>query len=303
MPRPRWPLIVTSTVFIGGCLFFGGVTLSGFGHWDPCAWVVAVIFTGPSFGIAYWQYAAAFRAHESSASILRYLLPMMGAGGLLVAVLAVLEPLSEGVTPTNDYIAGLVLPLVLVGIWFGWVGFLNFRWHRQLTAAPVLATLVEDHVTAPTPGGRFRISLGQSLALIAALSAVLAGATFGYRDIPPQIAMHVSPHEARLRSLPTGATDVCIWRGYRGTITYNFAIDETGFWEWTKSIGGSLESQASGVKIMPVTASIEIYDPFARNGAHTITRGWFYDFHVEDRGLQYAYDAVQCRAYFSFHSY
>ena len=96
---------------------------------------------------------------------------------------------------------------------------------------------------------------------------------------------------------------MCIQRGYRGTISYNFAIDEAGFWEWTKSAGGSLESQASGVKILPVIGSFEIQDSFTQNGVHTITRGWFYDFHVEDRGHQYAYDADQGRVYFSSHAY
>ena len=101
------------------------------------------------------------------------------------------------------------------------------------------------------------------MSLIAALSAVFAGATFGYRDIPPQVAAHVTPQEAHL-TLPAGATDVCIERGYRGTISYNFAIDEAGFWEWAKSNAESIESEASGVQIMRVNGSFEIYDSFAQ---------------------------------------
>ncbi len=83
--------------------------------------------------------------------------------------------------------------------------------------------------------------------------------------------MHVSPQEARLR-LPAGATDICIRRGYRGTISYNFAIDEAGFWKWTELVGGSLESQASGVKILPVAGSVEIYDSFAPTDPHNHPR-------------------------------
>ncbi len=194
--------------------------------------------------------------------------------------------------------------MVVLGSALCWVGLLNFRWHRRLAAAPVLATLVEDSDDTPPRRRGFRISLRQTLALVAALSAVLAGVTSGYRDIPPQLAMHVAPEEARL-DLPAGATDVCIWRGSRGTIAYNFAVDEAGFWEWTETTGGSLESQASGVTIQPIIGSFDVWivDPSVPTNQHTIKRGWYYDWHEEDRRLQYAYDADQGRAYFSFHAY
>jgi hypothetical protein len=140
--------------------------------------------------------------------------------------------------------------------------------------------------------------------LIAALSLVLAGVTSGFREIPPRIALHVSPRDARL-SLPTGATDVCVWRGFRGTIMYNFAIDEAGFWEWTRSIHGSLESRAAGVAIQPIAFSVAIRTYSEATGdidAQTIRRGWFYDWQVEDRGLYYAYDADAGRAYYYSHA-
>src|SRR5262245_44595205 len=75
MPRPSSLLVVTSTIFIGGCLFIGGIALAGFGHWDPCAWFVSVVFIGPSFGLAYAQYAATFLGSAKLTNNLRYLLP------------------------------------------------------------------------------------------------------------------------------------------------------------------------------------------------------------------------------------
>jgi hypothetical protein len=252
--------------------------------------------------MAYLQYAAAFRGNATSADILRFLLPLLGLGAILLGGAVLLEPMARGMVSANHVIR-FTLPALMFGTWLSWVGFLNFRWHRQLAAAPVLATAVQNQLVEPEHRRHAHFSITQSLALVAALSAVFAGVSFGYRDIPPQVMTHVSPQEARL-DLPVGATDVCIRRGSRGTISYNFATDEAGFWEWAKrSAGGSLESEASGVRVLPITGSFTIYDTFAPNGEHTITRGWFYDFHVEDRGHQYAFDADEGRVYFSFHAY
>ena len=299
MLRPSWLFIAISVVFIGGCLFLGGLVLSGFAHWDPCAWVVAVLFGGPSFVLSYWQYAATFRASQSSANILRYSLPLMGLLGVLLTVVALLESFADGTISTSHI--RFLLPPLLISAFLGLIGFLNFRWHRQIRA---WAESGRDGIDDSRSRRRLRVSIAQLLAMIAALSAVLAGVTLGYRGIPPQVAMHVTPLEARLR-LPAGATDVCIERGPRGIISYNFAIDEAGFWEWTKSgsAGGSLESEASGVTILPVVGSFEIYDSFAPHGVHTVTRGRYYDFHVEDRAHQFVYDADEGRVYYSFHAH
>lgn len=301
MPRPGWALIVTSIVFIGACLFFGGVALAGFVHWDPCVWFAAIIFGGPLIALAVCQYLATFRAVQSSARVLYFSL-LLGACGFLVAGIGVVEPVVNGIMPTYDYLILPILMFVLFGAGFCWVGLVNLWWHRELIGAATLATRVDDGNAATSSRGRFRITLRECLALIAAVSVAFAGASFGARDISPQVATHVSPQAAGL-DLPAGATDVCVWRGYRGTITYNFAIDEAGFWEWAKSIRGSLEAQTSGVTIQPVTEHCAIRDPSADDGTHRFSRGWVYSWHKEDRGLRYAYDADLGRAYYSSHSH
>lgn len=308
MPRPSWLLVVNSVLFTAACLFAGGIMLSCFAHWDPCVWVAATIFIGPSFALAFWQYLVTFRANQRSAKTLCFVFLAFCSGLLLIAAAAILEPLASGIVPTSDYLVGLVLPVVLLASWFGWTSLLNFFWYKQLADAPILATLVEgDDATSAYANDRRsrRFSLRELFALMAALSIVLVGIPIGFRDIPPQRALHVSAEEARL-NLPAGAHDVCVHRGFRGTIMYNFAIDEAGFWEWEKSRGGSLESQAANVEIKPITGGFTIYtcsdDPTQSIIEHTISRGWFYDWDKEDRGLHYAYDADLGRAYYSAHS-
>lgn len=296
--RPSWSLVITSSLLIGSSLFFGGVMLSCLGHWDPCFWVTGLICSALSFFVSYWQYAATYQANKSAAVELQWLFLLMSVGVFLLAGAAVLESVFSGGMPTSDIVKHFVLPLVLVGGCFGWISFVNFRWKRELNDKRIQARVIESSSTIPT----FRLTVVQLLVLIGCISAVLAGVVFGVRDIPPQVAAHVSAQEARL-SLPAGATDVCVRRGVRGTINYNFAIDEAGFWEWTKSVGGSLESESSGVRIMPVAGSFEIFDSFSQDGHQIIRHGWFYDFQVEDRGIHYAYDADEERAYFFYHGH
>lgn len=299
-PKPRWPLVVTSVLFIAGCLFLGGLMLSGFARWDPCVWIAAVIFGVPAFAFSYWQYTATFRASQSSANVLRILLPLISLGGILISGLTLIEALSAGAVSTG--VLNFILPHGIASICFAWVGFQNYRWHRSLISYS--AGPGRDAASEARAPRTLRFGLAELLAVFAALSIVLAGATYGSRDIEPQTGAHVTPQEAHL-TLPTGASDVCFRRAPRGVINYNFAIDEAGFWEWTKmpSCGGSLESKASGVKIEPVSGSFEICDTFSPNYVHTITRGWKYDFQIEDRGHQFAYDADQGRAYYYFHAH
>jgi hypothetical protein len=263
---------------------------------------MALIFTGPSFLFASWQYRATFQAHQPSAYKIQYVGLIFGAIAFLVPITVIVDFLSSKIKPSSSDIVGFALPPLVVGVALCWNGFLNYRWHKRLANVPVVVTGVDT-----TDASRTRLKTLQFVPLhvvgnCAAVAIVLLGGYFGLRDIPPHIAEHVSPQEARL-ILPPGATDVSIRRGSRGVISYNFAIDEPGFWEWTKSAGGSLESERSGVTIKPIAGSFEIYDSFAPDDTHTATHGWFYDFHVEDRGHQYVFDTDEQRVYFYFHAF
>jgi hypothetical protein len=312
MPRPSWPLIVNSVLFATACLFVGGFMLSGFVHWDPCMWVSATIFVGPSFAFAFWQYLATFRGNPRAAK--RLFLSLLIVGGLLIFALgsAILEPLLTGTIPTLGYLGYAVLPMALLASWFVFTGILTFRWRNRLAGARCTAAVADKGVPLPHPvnvsiASRRLIpsfTLRELFGLMAALSAVLAGAAFGIRDTPPERAMHVSVLESHL-TLPKGASDVCVIRGSRGIITFDFAIDEPGFWEWAKTRVGSLESQTDNVPIKAIEDSFSILSCSENANEYIVPRainhGWFYSWHKEDRSIQYGYDADTGRAYYHAH--
>ncbi len=273
-------------------------------------WVTSTIFVGPSFALAAWQYAATFRAHHRSAKKLLIALAIFDGILLLGVGGAVIEPIASGILPTRDYLVGVVSPMALIASWISFTSFVNFLRYRGLSSPvnPPLAANYDadssEDLGARFSGSRPRFTLRELAGLVAAVAAVLAGIAFGFRETLPERAMHISVLESRLK-LPEGASDVCIRRGSRGIITFDFAIDEPGFWEWTKSRSGSLESEADNVPIKPIEGSFSILscsdDPNLYVTHHEITRGWYYSWRKEDRAIQYAYDADHGRAYYNAH--
>ena len=83
----------------------------------------------------------------------------------------------------------------------------------------------------------------------------MAIAAFQPRDNPPQWAENVSRNESRL-DLPADARDVSYCHGYRGTMAYEFTIDEPGFVAWVESGIGSLEAQAANIQLRPIVAPV-----------------------------------------------
>ena len=109
-----------------------------------------------------------------------------------------------------------MLAAAVVGL-FG--GLHNLRWRRNLLLA---ATDADGDV-----------SLREILAAIAAIS-LLTGLTASFiRSTPPRYAENVSVADAPF-GLPADATDVSFCQGFRGTIPYEFTIDEMSFREWVR---------------------------------------------------------------------
>jgi hypothetical protein len=292
--RPGWLLAANSMVFIGGLAFVAGTLAGAFAHWDPCVWMAAVIFLVPVAALACWQYAATFRARPRAANIMRLVLPVLAILFGLLALVTVGEALTRGYLAWG--LAAFVAPLVLVAGWLVWLAWLTGAWHRRLWDAATAAGVDSR--------GPWRISLRELMGLAALVSLALAGfATV--REVPPQSAMHVSAAESGL-PLPAGASDVCVQHGFRGTIYYHFQIDEAGFFEWAAE-RGTFESDADRVPIKPIGPGGFTIQTCSDNPAtgplveHTITRGWYYDWRKEDRGIHYGYDADQGRAYYRAH--
>jgi hypothetical protein len=191
------------------------------------------------------------------------------------------------------------MPCYLIGAAFLLSAFLNYRWYLQLAAAPTMGA--EPAKTSLPSVGR-RVTLRELLAGMAALSVLLAGFAAGYREITPQTVMHGSPQEAWL-DLPSGASDVNVYRGSRGTLMYNFAIDEAGFLEWSRAMRIPPGARDDGIKLEPIVGSFAIFTADQIDEVE-IRRGWYFDWRSgHDSGLHYAYDADHGRAYYYFHTH
>ena len=137
----------------------------------------------------------------------------------------------------------LLLPMLAVAIVGLFGGWLNLRWRRNL---PLSAT-----------DSGWRFSLREILAAVAAIS-LLTGLTASFiRSTPPRYAENVSVADAPF-GLPASAADVSFCQGFRGTIAYEFTVDEISFREWVADGIGSIESNASNTELEPITTPVSI---------------------------------------------
>tara|TARA_Y100001933_G_scaffold215598_1_gene222344 strand:- start:179 stop:736 length:558 start_codon:yes stop_codon:yes gene_type:complete len=122
----------------------------------------------------------------------------------------------------------------------------------------------------------------------------------------PRYAENVPVAEAPF-GLPADATDVSFYQGFRGTIAYEFTIDETSFREWVADGIGSIESNASNTELEQITTPVSItrYNAYSPelNGPDSITvnNGLYYSWSFEDRGVYAVFDSTTDRAYYFAH--
>ncbi len=94
---------------------------------------------------------------------------------------------------------------------------------------------------------------------------------------------------------------MCVRRGFRGTITYEFSIDEPGFWAWVKDWPASIESQAAGLAVEPITVPTSVRGCSCESEEPPypeVTHGWRYSWSREDRNVAFIYDPDHGRVYF-----
>lgn len=296
-PRPTWAYRANSILLIAASLFTGGILLGGFAHWDPCAWIGSFILLGPCCALATWQYRATFRANSAA------------AGRLFILSAPIAALFSASVVSTVVESKGTLAPFELILLsfipgWFTVTTLYTLRWSRRLRSwstsdesATSRRAKWSDHFVHRAP----RVSLRELFAFVAALSLVAAGITLRVQSIPPATAMHVTAEQARL-NLPEAARDVCVERGSRGTIRYEFAIDEAGFWAWQRWLIAE-DSEASHIKVQPIDTTFSIYTCTEDYPGHQITGGWYYSWRDGDRGIHYAYDKDKQRAYYHAHKH
>lgn len=262
--------------------------------WDPCPLIGGAIVLPLPAVLAIQQYRGTFRYNAKAALISSVLLFIVAGLASLAFAMTLGEMIVEEVRiPWMS----LLLPILATGVVSGASAWMNLSWSRRLKRSATTDELTAD---------RTRFSLRELLIAVVAIACVTVLVTYFVRTTPPRHAENVSRDKAPF-GLPAEATEISYCQGFRGTIAYEFTIDEEGFVEWVESGIGSLESDAASVSLQPITApySIRRYYGLTANltgpDSITITNGLYYDWSKEDRGVYAAFDRTTNRAYYYAH--
>jgi len=193
--------------------------------------------------------------------------------------------------------APILIPMLVTASFSVAFGRMNAMWSRKLRA------VMDSGARAPLHRG-FAL---RELLLAVGVSAAMTGIATQYiRSAPLKYAENITPSVSPF-GLPDGATDFSYCKGYRGTIAYEFNIDESSFCEWVNLGIGSIESKSAGISLREITSpyTIRLYYTysFELNGPNriTINSGLYYSWSKEDRGVYAAYDRTTSRAYYHAH--
>ena len=295
--RPKRSIshVVLSVVVLAACIFLVSASLSMFTvTWDPCSLFGGVIVLPLPAVLAIQQYRGTFRYDSRAALISSVLLSIVGGFAFVAFAMTLGEMIVEEV---RIRWTSLILPMLATGVVAGASSWMNLSWSRRLKR---FAT--EDERTAD----RTWFSPRELVIAAAAIVCMTALVTYFVRSTPPRYAENVSRDRAPF-GLPAEATEISFCQGFRGTIAYEFTIDEKGFEEWVESGIGSLESDAADVSLQPITVpySIRRYYALTANltgpDSITIMNGLYYDWSKEDRGVYAAFDRTTNRAYYYAH--
>jgi hypothetical protein len=293
-------MVATSAVVIAACILLISLSLAAFVQtWDPCSFVAGTVLLPLPLAVAICQYLGVFRRHAKSAGTAAILLFIVGGFAWFGFFTTMGEAIADGME--LPWVA-LLLPMAATGTVCIFVGWMNLRWRRKIRSS--VSAVRGENRSKPL----LQFSMRELLASVAMLAAVVGLTTYFVRSTPPRYAEHVDRSEAPF-GLPDGATDVCYCQGFRGTIAYEFTIDEQGFRDWVESGIGSLESQAAKVQIQPIQGGHVIYRyyHFAPDlqgpDQATVTQGLYYSWAKEDRGVHAVFDRSSNRAYYFAHSH
>jgi hypothetical protein len=290
-------LLVCSLLILTACLFLISYALAMFTvTWDPCSLFGGLVILPLPAILAVAQYRATFRQNTKAASTSALLLFIIGGLAFLAFAVTLGEMLIEGVR--LPWIS-LLLPMLATGVVGCLAAWINLSWSRRLTKVRPSAT----NPTAP-----IRFSVRELLAAVAVIAFVTCLVAHFIRSTPPRYAENVSRDKAPF-GLPVNARDISFCQGFRGTIAYEFTIDEADFIAWVRSGIGSIESDAANVPLRPITTPYEIRRFYALSSglagpdSTTIANGLYYHWSKEDRGVYAAFDRTTNRAYYFAHFY
>jgi hypothetical protein len=257
---------------------------------------VAALFFGPlCLFMAAQQYLGTFRRVPSGAAATSLLLYIVSGFLILAVVTSIGEAVVEGIS--LRLMASITLPMLVAAAFCIVSGRMNALWSFKVSAA-----ISAGAISRRDRGFTLR-ELFLAIAIIASMTAITSQFI---RSAAPRYAEQVDGSAAPFW-LPAGATDISYARGHRGTIAYEFSIDESGFREWVDSGIGSIESQSAGIPVREIFSPITMRRYYAywpeRNGPDRITikSGLHYSWSKEDRGVHAAYDRTTGRAYYYAH--
>ncbi len=296
IPKRSWALYATTAFVLAACLFFISVAAGSLASsWDVCSVISgALVLPIPVF-LEVEQYRATFRFNARAARhagiFLAVISGVLWFGGATNAYEAVMA----GWHSNYWWPLGILFGAAVLNTLAAWI---NFRWGRRLRDADARGALADR---------RKRFSRRELLLALAAVSITATTVGYAILTTPPQYAEHVTANVAPM-SLPKGARDISYARQSRGLNACEFTCEEGAFVEWVESGIGSIESNASGNTVQPITSTYSIlrYTALMPRGTMRermpIENGLYYEWSHEDRGVYAAYDRTTGRGYYYSHS-
>ena len=290
-PKPRLFHVAVSVLVILVSLFLISAAIATFmADLDPCSVFGGAILILLPAVLAIQQYRATFRHIRSAAKMAAGMLFFVGIVSAFVAFMIIIEVVRQGdALPWGI----LITQMILFSVAANTARCLNLWWGRGL---PYEA----ESYSSP------RFTIRELLAATAAVCFVAAVSSYIVRSIPPTYGEHVDLADAPF-DLPENATNISFCHGFRGTVAYEFTTDVASFRDWVDAGIGSIESEASDVKLVPITSPVSITRYIACStdltgpDSITVANGLHYSWSFEDRGVYAVFDSTTNRAYYFAH--
>lgn len=297
-PKPTKYLFISSLVNIVGALFLTSCSLASIiaAPWDACAVIAAGFLTPVSVGIGISQYLGVFHRNQTSAETVGVILSVIGA----LLLFGVFNYLNESIKDPSILHAWMIqVCLAALGLFFALCGWANLAWSR------LLKTAADSPEKSPKPG---TFSRWDRTAALLATTFVVIATSLMISTIPPEFAENVEYTRPPF-DIPVGATSISFCQGSRGTIAYEFSIDEAGFREWLQKKIDSMGPMNSRNSIEPITSTftmkryVSLKRELKGDPNISISDGLRYSWHKEDQGKYAAFDRTKKRAYYHSHDY
>lgn len=287
--------MLLSVIVLAACVLLISAAIAMFTvTWDPCSIIGGVILLPLPGVLAIQQYRGTFRYNAKAALISSVLLFIVAGFALFAFAMTLAEMIVENVRIPW---VSLILLMLGTGVVAGASAWINLSWSRRLRQSATADAHTADRVS---------FSMREFLVAVTAIACVTALVNYFVRSTPPRYAENVARDKAPF-GLPAEAAEISFCQGSRGTIAYEFTIDEKGFVAWVESGIGSLESDAANVSLQPITAPYSIRRHYGLTtkltgpDSITIANGLYYDWSKEDRGVYAAFDRTTNRAYYYAH--